>query len=186
MTWTKQFTIPRKSIRTAASNQLVAETGDAAMIPGTPGLSAGFVYFARVYVDQSLAANTAHMAVVNAGVGCANSFIGVYDPSTGLLLAETADVSTEMNTAAILSQPLTSTVPAQSINRKLWLAVLIGSHTTSPGFVGRNSTGTNLGLTSDYRLWLSHSGGFSALPSSVPAMDAASSSQSIPYISIGP
>lgn len=186
VTWTKTQGLVRKSIRTAASNNLVATTGDAARIPGTPGLSAGFIYFCRAYVDVSTPAATAWMAVVNAGVGCTNSFIGVYDPSTGLLLAQTGDVSTGMDTAAILEAGMTPTLPAQAINKELWLAVLIGAHTTSPGLVGRNATGTNLGLAGDYRLWLSDSGTFTALPSSAPIMSPASSSQSIPYIGIGP
>ena len=62
----------------------------------------------------------------------------------------------------------------------------MGSSTSSPGFVGKNSFGTNLGLSSDYRLWLSNSGSFAALPANAPAMSKASTSQSIPYIGIGP
>lgn len=187
MGWGKTGTIPRKSIRTAASNNLVAETCDAATIPGTPGISAGFIYFCKVYVDQSLIATKAYMAIpATVGVGCANSFIGVYDPGSGLLLAQTADISSSLGTAAVLNPSFVTPLPAQAINKKLWLAFLIGSQTSSPGFVGRNSFGTNLGITSDYRLWLSHSGGNTVLPSSAPAMDAATSSQSIPYIGIGP
>lgn len=186
VTWTRRNTFPRRSVRTAVSNHLVAQTCDAATIPGTPGISAGFIYFCKVYVDQSVAANNAYMAIpATVGVGCTNSFIGVYDPTSGALLAQTADVSAGFMTAAILTAPLTSTLPAQPINKKLWLAVLIGAYTSSPGFVGTNQTGTNLSLQNDYRLWLSHSH-FTSLPSTAPAMDAASNSQAIPYISIGP
>ena len=187
VTWTRRNTFPRRSVRTAVSNQLVAQTCDAATIPGTPGISAGFIYFCKVYVDQAIAAGNAYMGIpATVGVGCVNSFIGVYDPASGALLAETGDVSAGMMTAAVLKAPLTPALAMQPINKKLWLAVLIGSYTSSPGFVGTNQSGTNLGLTDDFRLWLSDSHGFTTLPSTAPAMSAASNTQAIPYISIGP
>lgn len=175
----------RQSIRTAVSNQLVAQTCDAEVIPASPGLSAGFIYFCRVYVDQSLAANNAYMGITVAASGAANSYIGVYNPSTGALLSQSADVSSQMNTAVLLQAPI-STLPAQAVNTELWLAVLIGSFSTTPTLVGRFSYGTNLGMTSDYRLWMSTYGSNTYLPATAPAMLPATSSQSIPYISIGP
>jgi hypothetical protein len=188
MTWTLTGNAQYQplSLRTSLNNNLVAWNGDPAFVPGSPGLSAGFIYMTRAYVDQSLAANTAYMGILTAGTGCTNCFIGIYDPATGNRLAQTADVSTQMMTVALLQVALTSTLAAQALNQELWLAVLMGATTGTPTIVGRSPYGNNIGQSSDYRFQLSSTGSHTSLPSTVPTLVPATASQAMPFIGIGP
>lgn len=179
------------SLRTAATNNLIAQTNDGAFAPGSPGLSAGFLYVCQAYVDQSIAANNAYICQLTAGTSCANSFLGVYDPATGNRLAQTADISTALNATqtAPIEAALTSQLAAQVLNKELWLVVLIGSTSGTPSFVGRSPYAANLGLSSHYRFQLSTSGGLTSLPSTMPALtpfSVSSVTQSQPYLAIGP
>lgn len=196
MAWIVQGTPIPYSATTAASCQLTAWTCDPTMAPATPGISSGFIYFCRAYVDQNVASTHAYFCLIGAGnSGLTNSFIGVYQPGVGgNLLAQTADLSSTLMTAP--SAPLqftfssspSSSIAAMGINTEIWLAILFGAQgTTQPTFVGRSSYGTNIGMSSDYRMWMTNSAGNTSLPSTVPALISASTSgQSIPFIGIGP
>lgn len=154
-------------------------------MPSTPGFSAGVIYVNRVYVDQPLACNDAFLAVVNPGAGISQAYLGVYDPRSRKLLAKTGDVSASLMTSAALRLPLTSMIPAQEVNKELWIAVLIGRMTKSPGVIGGREYGTNIGLTDDLRLWISARSDYTALPAAAPELKAPQHS-SIPFVAIGP
>lgn len=186
MGWTNQGSVRKQSLVTAASLQQIAWTGDASTLPGTPGISTGYIYFCRTYVDSPAAANNMWMAVITAGTAVTNSFLGVYDPSTGNRLGITGDISSSLMGTTYFSAALTSTISASTLtyNKELWLALVIGSQTATPTVVGRFSYGTNLGMSSDYRMWMSNTNGYTTLPTTAPAMSAATSSQSIPFIAL--
>jgi hypothetical protein len=109
----------------------------------------------------------------------------VYDPQSHRLLAATGDVSAALMTSAALRLPLTSMIPAQAVDKELWIAVLIGKMTKSPGVIGGREYGTNLGLTDDLRLWISARSDYTALPAAAPDLKAPQHS-SIPFVAIGP
>ena len=164
---------------------MVAATGDPATMPGTPGIGKGIIYLSRVYVDQNRAAGTALSAVITPGTGLTNAYIGVYDPDTGKLLASTGDIASQFQASGTVRAPFTTALPAQDVNKELWLAVLIGGLTKAPTVVGDREYGTNLNLTDDYRLWVSTKDNFTTLPDTAPAKKEAQNS-SIPFLAIGP
>lgn len=164
---------------------MVAATGDPATMPGTPGIGKGIIYLSRVYVDQNTQAGTALSAVITPGVGLANAYLGVYDPDTGKLLASTGDIASQFQTAGTVRAPFTTPLPAQAVNKELWLAVLIGGLTKPPTVVGDREYGTNLNLTSDFRLWVSTKDNYTTLPATAPPKKEAQNS-SIPFLAIGP
>jgi hypothetical protein len=164
---------------------LVAATGDPATMPGTPGLAKGVIYLSRVYVDKNAPASVALTAVITAGEGLSDSYLGVYDPTTGRLLASSGDISTQLETPGTVRALLTAPLPAQAVNKELWLAILIGGMTKTPTVVGDREYGTNLNLTSDFRLWVSTSSSYTALPATVPAKKE-SLTNSIPFLALSP
>jgi len=164
---------------------LVAATGDPAVMPSTPGFSPGILYVSRVYVDQARASRVAHLAVIAPGEGITNAFVGVYDPGAGKLLAATGDLSGPLQAGGIVDAPFTKELPAEPMNKELWLVLLIGGMTKSPTMIGGREYGTNLGLTSDYRLWVSASDKFTALPEAIPELKVPVHG-SIPFVAIGP
>lgn len=164
---------------------MIAATGDPATMPGTPGIGKGLIYLSRVYVDQNTEANVALTAVITPGTGLTDSYLGVYDADTGKLLASTGDISSQLETAGTLRATLTTPLPAQPVNKELWLAVLIGGATKPPAVVGDREYGTNLNQTSDFRLWVSTRNDFTSLPSVAPAKKQAQNS-SIPFLAIAP
>lgn len=164
---------------------LIAATGDPAIMPSTPGFSPGVLYVNRVYVDQTGPGHVAHLAVITAGTGITNAFIGVYDPATGKLLASTADISQPLQNAGDVRSPLTSELAAQPINKELWIVLLIGGMAKTPTVIGGREYGSNLGLTEDYRLWVSDDDRFTALPAAMPKLKAPDHS-SIPFVAVGP
>jgi hypothetical protein len=66
----------------------------------------------RVYVDQNRAAHTTQLAVITAGEGISDAFIGVYDPPDGKLLASTGDFSATLQNAGIVRPRLTRELDA--------------------------------------------------------------------------
>jgi hypothetical protein len=164
---------------------LIAATGDPATMPGTPGLGKGIVYLSRVYVDQNTDASTALAAVITPGTDLTNTYLGVYDPDTGKLLASTDDVSSQFETAGTVRARFATPLPGQTVNKELWLAVLVGGMTKSPAVVGDREYGTNLNLTSDFRLWVSTRNNYTSLPTEVPPKKEAQNS-SIPFLAVGP
>lgn len=164
---------------------LIAATGDPATMPGTPGIGKGIIYLSRVYVDQNTDAATALTAVITPGTDLTNSYLGVYDPDTGKLLASTGDISSQFETAGTIRATFTTPLPAQTVNKELWLAVVIGGMTKPPAVVGDREYGTNLNLTSDFRLWVSTRNTYTSLPATAPPKKEAQNS-SIPFLAISP
>jgi hypothetical protein len=164
---------------------LVAATGDPATMPGTPGIGKGIIYLSRVYVDQSIDAATALAAVITPGTGLTNSYLGVYDPDTGKLLAGTGDISSQLETAGTVRAQFSTPLPAQAVNKELWLAIVIGGMTKPPAVVGDREYGTNLNLTSDFRLWVSTKNDYTSLPATAPPKKQAQNS-AIPFLAIAP
>lgn len=164
---------------------MVAATGDPATMPGTPGIGKGIIYLSRVYVDQNTDANNALTAVITPGTGLTDSYLGVYDPDTGKLLASTGDISSQLETEGTVRAKLTAPLPAQTVNKELWLAVLIGGETKPPAVVGDREYGTNLNQTSDFRLWVSTRNNYTSLPDTAPAKKQAQNS-AIPFLAISP
>jgi hypothetical protein len=164
---------------------LVAATGDPATMPSTPGVSPGVLYVNRVYADQSVPTKSAYTAVITGGEGLTNSYLGVYDPATGQLLASTADVSAALQTSGAPKLPLTSAVPAEPVGKELWIVLLVGGMTKSPALVGGREYGTNLGQSGDYRLWTSSANNHTSLPAAIPELRAPAHG-SIPFVAIGP
>ncbi|HEV3360290.1 MAG TPA: hypothetical protein VG247_26030 [Pseudonocardiaceae bacterium] len=180
-----QAPVTNKSGWNSTQLGLVAATGDPATMPGTPGIGKGIIYLSRVYVDQNHEAGTALSAVIGPGTGLTNAYIGVYDPATGKLLASTGDIASQFQTAGTVRAPFTTPLPAQAVNKELWLAVLIGGMTKAPTVVGDREYGTNLNLTDDYRLWVSTKDNFTTLPDTTPDKKQAQNS-SIPFLAISP
>jgi hypothetical protein len=164
---------------------LVAATGDPATMPGTPGIGKGIIYLSRVYVDKATEAGTALTAVISPGTDLTNAYLGVYDPDTGKLLASTGDIAGQLGTAGTVRATFATPLPAQAINKELWLAFLIGGMTKSPTLVGDREYGTNLNLNSDFRLWVSTKNNYAALPAIAPPKKEAENS-SIPFVAISP
>jgi hypothetical protein len=164
---------------------LVAATGDPATMPGTPGIGKGIVYLNRVYVDQNVQAGTALAAVITPGTDLANSYLGVYDPDTGKLLASTGDISSQLEAAGTVRAQFGTPLPAQTVNKELWLAIVIGAMTKPPAVVGDREFGTNLNLTGDFRLWVSTKNDYTSLPATAPPKKQAQNS-AIPFLAISP
>jgi len=162
---------------------LIAATGDPAVMPSTPGFSPGVLYVNRVYVDQNRAAHAAQLAVITAGEGISNAFIGVYDPSDDKLLATTADLSQSLQKPGIIRADLTTEIPAQPMNKKLWIVLLIGGMTKPPTVIGGREYGSNLGLTGDYRLWVSDANNLTSFPVTMPKLKVPEHG-SIPFVAI--
>lgn len=164
---------------------MVAATGDPATMPGTPGIGKGIIYLSRVYVDQNTEANAALTAVITPGTGLTDCYLGVYDADTGKLLARTGDIAGQLETAGNLRARFTAPLPGQTVNKELWLAVLVGSETKPPAVVGDREYGTNLNQNSDFRLWVSTRNNYTSLPDTAPAKKQAQNS-SIPFLAISP
>lgn len=176
------------SLRNAATNNLVAWTCDGALAPASPGISAGYLYVCRAFIDQSIVANNAYISQLTPGVGCANSFIGVYNATTNTLIAQTGDISSALNASQTtpIEAALTYALAAQAFNQQVWLVLLIGSQTSSPSLVGCSNYGSNIGQTSGYRFQMSTANGYTALPTTMPAIGPAGATQSMPFLAIGP
>jgi hypothetical protein len=164
---------------------MVAATGDPATMPGTPGIGKGIIYLSRVYVDQNTEAGNALTAVITPGTGLTDCYLGVYDAGTGKLLAKTGDIASQLETAGNLRAKFTTPLPAQTVNKELWLAVLVGGETKPPAVVGDREYGTNLNQNSDFRLWVSTRNNYTSLPDTAPAKKQAQNS-SIPFLAISP
>ncbi|GAA1960775.1 hypothetical protein [Amycolatopsis minnesotensis] len=168
-----------------AQLNLVAATGDPAIMPSTPGLSPGVIYVNRVYVDQAVPTRIAMTAVITGGAGITNSYLGLYDPADGKLLATTADISAQLQAGGIIKAPLTTEVPPQPMNKELWIALVMGGAGKSPAFVGGREYGTNFGQTGDFRLWVTADNHFTSLPTAIPQLRAPAHG-SIPFVAVGP
>jgi hypothetical protein len=71
------------------------------------------------------------------------------------------------------------------MNKELWIVLLIGGMTKTPTFIGGREYGSNLGLTGDYRLWVSADDHFTALLATMPKLKVPAHG-SIPFVAVGP
>jgi hypothetical protein len=121
--------------------------------------------------------------VITAGSGLANCYIGLYS-SAGSLLAQTADISTLLQTAGNIVAPISgSAYTGLTKNQEIYLCLLLGSGTV-PAFVSATPVAgiANIGLSSNYR-WQTGGTSLTALPATFPTMAAGGAEP--PFLAIG-
>lgn len=148
-------------------NGLLGWTFDPAIPSGstlTP--AAGVLNLFRVPWTTTQTVTNIVGAVVTAGATVANAFLGIYN-ETGLLLAQSADISATLQSTGTKTIPLASptSIPATS-SGFVWVGLLIGSAGTFPTFPRGGFTGNfiNLGTTAATSRAGSYSTGQTALP----------------------
>jgi hypothetical protein len=173
------------SVPTARAMQWSAATGDPSTLPSTFTPATGVIYFSRCYVDQAYT-SCAHVycSTIVAGVTLTNCYIGVYDVVTGNQLGKTADISSSLTTITGLQASLAVPITGLVYGQELYLALLIGSSSTTPGLAGTRANGGNLGMTSNYRVQIS-AGSQTTLPGTVPTLSLPGSG-AFPGLGIGP
>jgi len=186
MGWTLKGNLNYLSVTTAASNNLVAWSFDPTMVnnPYTPGQ--GKCLVVRSYVDSPQAVTHFYTYTLSSGSGLANCYIGLYNIS-GTLLGQTGDISTALNGTA---GPITASISTGSItgltyNQEVYLVLLIATGGTSPSFLSPHNYAINLAMTSDYR-WQTAGSSLTTLPSTLPALSAASTGSQPPFLAVGP
>jgi lysophospholipase L1-like esterase len=134
----------------------------------TTGLTAGFVYFQRIFVPVTTTISTLSIYVGTAGTSVSNSFLGLYD-SSGALLSGSGDISTSLQSAGLTTGTLGS---AQTITGSttafVWAGILVGA-ATSLALLRHTSTTayTNVNLTAaNSNAARGSTGSLTALPSS--------------------
>jgi hypothetical protein len=169
MTWNLKGNYIPKSAQRPSGVQLAAWTGDPMLMPSVLPPATGSIYFVRAYVDNPVTCTHMYTWITTAGSGMSNSFFGVYQATSGgTRLAVSADVSTSLTSTGLVTIPISS-LSGLTYNQELWLAVVIGSG-TPPNFTSVRQYGTNIGQSSDYRLWKGTATGQTSLPSTAPAM----------------
>lgn len=103
----------------------------------TGGLTAGFPFIFRLIAPVDLTVTNLHLYVGTAGAGVTNAYLGLYN-AAGTLLSTSADVSTAMQTAGLLTAPLAAP-QALTAGQAVYAAVLVGAATTGPAFARLNS-----------------------------------------------
>ena len=140
---------------------------DPAVAPSTSTPSAGTIYWNSVFVEDPVA-SIGHIfaSIISAGATLANCYMGVYDVATGNQLGVTADISSLLTSIAPVSAPLVTPITGLKWNQHLYIALLIGSAGTAPGFAGARANGGNLGQSTNYRIQVK-TGSATALPATV-------------------
>lgn len=189
VTWTKQASLQRKSVFTAATLNLAVATGDPAAMGSTSTPTIGKIYLTRAYVDQVLTCNNMYTWVTTAGVGLTHCFLGVYDVASTNLLGVTGDISTALQSVGQVQAALAATpgsISGLSYDQEVYMAILVGSGSgTSPQVVANRQFGVNLGLTTDPRFLVTSSATFTSLPSTIPP-SAGTPNNASQFIGVGP
>lgn len=171
MTWNLKGTFNKQSIRTASSISYAAWTGDPEMMPSTLAPAAGVIYFIRAYVDNPVTCSHMYTWIKTAGSGLSGCYFGVYQATSGgTRLAVSADLSSSLTTTGLATLSISS-LSGLTYNEEIWLAFLCSSG-TPPILPATRQFGSNIGMSSDYRVWKSTSGSQTTLPSTAPAMSA--------------
>lgn len=183
MSWNQVAALARKSLTNAASNGLVAWSGDPTMMntsyasPGT-----GKCLAVRCYVDNPVTVNNFYCYTLASGSGLSNCYIGLYN-SAGTLLGHTNDISSLLDgTAGPITAPVASAITGLTFNQEVRLVFVLGAGTT-PTLLSSRAYGANIGLSSDYR-WGSGGSGLTSLPSTLPSLSAAGAEP--PFVAVGP
>jgi hypothetical protein len=183
MGWNQVASLARKSLTNAASQSLVAWTGDPTMMntsytsPGT-----GKCLAVRAYVDNPVTIATFYCYTLVSGSGLSNCYIGLYN-ATGTLLGHTNDISASLDgTAGQITASAASPITGLTFNQEVRLVILFGAGTT-PTLLSSRAYGANMGLSSDLR-WESGGSGLTSLPSSLPTMSSAGAEP--PFLAVGP
>lgn len=154
---------------TPPDNGLVAMNSDPANLTQNLVVSAGIVYLMKVKMHvESAVASVALAPRSPAGAGLSNTFVGIYSVSgsTATLIAQSADVSSQMQTASEQKVPLSSPTPTQAAGTELWVAVLVGAGSTLPTLLGVAGR-ANMFRTGAGRRILTSGTGQTALPSTI-------------------
>jgi hypothetical protein len=154
---------------TPPDNGLVAMNSDPANLTQNLVVSAGIVYLMKVKTHVEAAIASVALAPRSpSGAGLANTFVGVYSVSgsTATLIAQSADVSTQMQTTSEQKVVLSAPTAVQPAGTELWVAVLVGSGTTLPTLLGISGR-ANMFRTGAGRRILTSGTGQTALPSTV-------------------
>lgn len=186
MTWTqKAQLLEAQSTPNAKTLNWTAWTTDPALANSGFTPVAQTLYVCRMFVDQAVASIHAYANCVAAGVGVSGAFIGIYT-TAGVLLQQTADISSALLAIAPVDQPLPS-LAAQTLNQPILGVLLINAATTMPQFAGVRANGGNLGLITNPipRVQVNSTGTYSTLPSNLPALKLPGSG-TFPAIGIGP
>lgn len=169
MTWNLKGTLNKQSVRTASSISYSAWTGDPELMPSTLAPAAGVIYFIRAYVDNPVTCTHMYTWVKTVGSGLSGCYFGVYQATSGgTRLAVSADVSTSFTSTGLATIPISS-LSGLTYNQELWLAFLVVSGTPAV-LPATRQFGSNIGMSSDYRVWKSTSGSQTSLPTSAPPM----------------
>jgi len=189
------FSFERKSAFSAKTIELIAATGDPSTMPGTPAITSGRPYLHRTYIDQALPANSMTCDIISltgTAPTVSNAFMGVYDAASGLLLAQTGDLSASITPLAaaggIINAALTSQLAALPVNHEIYLAFLATLGGTAPvlSLIGGRQFGTNQTMTSDARLFTNSSGSsLTALPQALPALTQTAGFSQL-FLGVGP
>lgn len=149
---------------------LITWTWDASQASGSSVIGTGGVLrLYRVSIKKPSTINRILMtqSVAGSGLTAGQNFAGIYD-SSGTLLGQTADQSTDWSTggstSTLRSMPLTAQLPVPA--GKYWIAFLMNG-TTGPSFLrGATGGGTwiNAGTTASTRRCGSQGSGYTALP----------------------
>lgn len=181
--WSQVAALNRKSLINAASQNLIAWSGDPTMMntsytsPGT-----GKCLATRCYIDNPATINNFYCYTLASGSGLSNCYIGLYN-AAGTLLGRTNDISSLLDgTAGLITAPVASAITGLTFNQEVRLVFLFGAGST-PTLLASRAYGANIGLTGDLR-WESGGSGLTSLPSTLPTMSAAGAEP--PFVAVGP
>jgi hypothetical protein len=136
-------------------------------------IGAGSVNLIEVFVPETFDCSTVWLHIGTAGVALANSFAGIYDDQ-GVLIAKSTDQSTPWQSAGNIGVAVQAVSDAGvsgpvrlHAGRRYYVAVLVGSATTTPAFRrGGFGTMTNIATSAPFRNGL-FSSGLTTLPASI-------------------
>lgn len=112
-----------------------------ANVSNTP--TAGTVYLTRIVLRRPGTINSIGVGIVTNGVGVANGFLGLYN-SSGTRVGVTAATTFAPSFAGY--SPVNLVTPYVASPGVYWVAILVGSATTMPVFMGMGSTVAQVNL----------------------------------------
>lgn len=150
------------------SHGFLAWSMDANMVTNATAPTNGVVQMTRFDINRPVVITNMHEALVAAGAGVSNTFLGIYD-STGTLLRQTADASTAYQSADLKTVPLTSTLSIAA--GTYYFARLVGAGSSITLLRGVQSANLvnaiNANLTVSNGRVTNFGSGLTALPSSI-------------------
>lgn len=147
---------------------LVAANFDPALCATNATLVGGVLFLQRVELAVDTTISSIKLLTrTPAAAGVTNAFVGLYS-ITGTLLAQSADVSTAMQSGSPATHALTVPLTGQTAGTEYYVAILIGSATTYPTMQGSAGSFLNSFLSggANFRSG-TLSSGLTALPSTI-------------------